>query len=141
MRAKLRDIAQASGADPKGALFESVKHSLPGYEPFHNFILVATYVQPEKTKGGIFLADRTLDEDRFQGKVGLVLAIGPTAFVDDAVNKFGGKYLNVGDWVRFKPSDTSEIFLADETGRSGIPCREVADNNIRARLSNPDLIY
>ena len=141
MRAKLRDIAQASGADPKGALFDAVKDTLPGYEPLHNFILVATYIQPEKTKGGVFLPDRSLDEDRFQGKVGLVLAIGPMAFVDDAVNKFGGKYVCVGDWVRFRPSDTAEIFLSDGTGGSGIPCREVADNNIRARLSNPDLIY
>ena len=141
MRAKLRDIAQASGADPKGALFDAVAHALPGYEIFHNRVLVATYIRPEKTKGGVFLADRTLDEDRFQGKVGLVLKVGPRAFVDDAVNKFDGIKVEVGDWVTYRASDGRERFLSDETGRAGVPCRLLDDNHIEGRISDPDLIY
>ena len=135
MRAKLRDIAQASGADPKGALFDAVAHALPKLRVFHNKVLVATYIRPEKTKGGIYLADRSLDEDRFQGKVGLVLMFGPRAFVDDPVNKFGGVKVEVGDWAVYTASNGRERFI------DGVPCRLLDDNHIEGTTDDPDLIY
>ena len=52
-------------------------------EVLHNQILVGVYIRPEKTKGGILLTSQTRDEDRYQGKAGLVLKKGPLAFVDD----------------------------------------------------------
>ncbi len=137
---KLRDIARTSGADPKGAVLGAVG-DISGFEPFHNLILVATYVQPEKTKGGIILIDNTLAEDRFQGKVGLVLRIGPIAFQDDNVNKFGGITVAPGDWVLYQASDGFEMFFVDQNGRDGTPCRLLADTNIKARLADPKLIY
>lgn len=137
---KLRDIAKASGADPRGALLDAVG-DLSGYEPFHNLILVATYVRPEKTKGGIILVDNTLQEDRFQGKVGLVLKVGPIAFHDDNVNKFGGVKVEPGDWVLFRASDGLELFFVDKNGRDGTPCRILEDVHIKARLTDPELIF
>ena len=135
MRPKLREIARAAGADPKGAYFDAVKDALPKIRILHNKVLVATYIRPEKTKGGIFLADRTLEEDRFQGKVGLVLTFGPRAFVDDAVNKFGGVKLEVGEWAIYTASNGKERFL------DGVPCRLLDDNHIEGTTLDPDLIY
>lgn len=140
MRAKLREIAQQSGADPKGSLLNAIG-DISGFEPFHNLILVATYIAPEKTKGGIIRPDHTLAEDRFQGKVGLVLKAGPTAFKDDAVNHFGGVSVTPGDWVIYNASDGYEMFFVDETRRAGTACRLLEDANVKARIDDPESIY
>lgn len=137
---KLREIAEQSGSDPRGALMRAVG-DVSGYEPFHNLILVATYVAPEKTKGGIIRVDRTLAEDRFQGKVGLVLKVGPIAFTDDNSTKFGGVKVKPGEWVTYRASDGMEMFFVDPNGRDGTPCRVLEDVHIKGRLDDPSMIY
>ena len=42
-------------------------------EVFNNNILVAIYIRPNKTKSGIILADETTEQDKYQGKIGLVV--------------------------------------------------------------------
>ena len=138
-RAKLREIAQAAQTDPKQALLDSVG-DLSGFELFGPRVLVATYIQPEETRGGIILPDRTLAEDRFQGKIGLVVAKGPLAFVDDEYAKFGGKNVEIGDWVSYRASDGMEMFVVDENG-GGTPCRILQDQNIICKVSDPSAIY
>lgn len=137
---KLRDIAGQSGNDPRRALIDAIG-DVAGFEPFHNLVLVATYVAPEKTKGGIIRIDRTLAEDRFQGKVGLVLKVGPIAFQDDAASKFGGISVKPGDWVTYRASDGYEMFFVDPNGRDGTPCRLLEDIHIKARLLDPSMVY
>ena len=39
-------------------------------EIFHNQVLVAIYIRPEKTKSGLYLSAQTREEDKYQGKVG-----------------------------------------------------------------------
>lgn len=142
MRASLRDIAAAAATtSPKQALLDAAG-DLSDYDIFHNLVLVATYVPPETTKGGIILADRTLDEDRFQGKVGLVLKVGPLAFVDDAKTQFGKKKVEPGDWVIYRPSDAQELFIRDRRQmNAGLPCRLIEDVFIKATVADPTLIY
>lgn len=137
---KLRDIAQSAATDAKAALLDAVG-DISGFEVFHAQVLVATYIQPERTKGGIILADRTLAEDRFQGKIGLVLKVGPRAFVDDGINQFGGVKVAIGDWVTYRASDGFELFFVDANGRDGTPCRLIEDVNIKGRIANPAAIY
>lgn len=137
-RAKLREIA--SGEDPKEALLEALG-DISGLELFHNQVMVATYIGPEKTTGGIILPDKTLAENRFQGKVGLVLKTGPLAFKDDPVNGafFGEKTIKEGDWVFFRPADGMEMFSVDRTG--GVPCRVFRDVDIKGRVSDPAMLW
>ena len=139
MRAKLREIAEAAVLDPKQALFDSVGNLISHVSVGHNRILVATYVQPEQTQGGIYLPDKSLIEDRFQGKVGLVLAKGPLAFVDDGVVKFGGFDANIGEWVIYQPANGIEMFLGDSSG--GTPCRWVEDTNVLGKTTNPAVVW
>lgn len=141
MRANLRAIAQAANHDPKQALLDSAG-PLTEYEVFHNLVLVATYVPSEKI-GSIIVPDRTMAENRFQGKIGLVLKIGPTAFQDDAAVKFGGITIEPGDWVMYRPSDGTELFIKDRMGlaNDGLPCRMFSDTLIMGRVSDPALIY
>lgn len=140
MRAKLREVAQAATFDPKKALIDSIG-DISGIEMFHNLVLVATYIEPEKTAGGIIKPDRTLAENRFQGKCALVLKMGPLAFKDDNIAKFGGMKLNEYDWVMVRPSDGLELFTILPGTSAGTCCRIFEDINIKGRVSNPALIY
>ena len=128
--------------DPKTAILEKVG-DLDGVDVFGSDVLVALYIPPEKTKSGIILADSTRDESRWQGKVGLILKLGNTAYVDDDGNKF--RDINVGDWVVFRPSDGWPFQLntmQSRISRDGIvDCRVVNDIHIRCRVAHPDLVY
>jgi co-chaperonin GroES (HSP10) len=140
VRAKLREVAERASFDPKQALIESLG-SIDAIEVFHNLVLVATYIEPDKTPGGIIKPDRTLAENRFQGKCALVLKCGPQAFQDDSVQKFGGVKVEAGDWVIVRPSDGFELFKVDGGASTGTCCRLFNDVNIMGRVSDPALIY
>lgn len=139
MRAKLREIAELSGSDPKGSLWESLGDTVDHVTPKPYELIVATYIRPEQTKGGIFIPDRTLTEDRFQGKVGLLLKLGEFCFEDDAKTKWGSFKPAVGDWVIYRASDAWEVFLGD--GREGTSCRFLHESSIVGLTDNPELIF
>jgi hypothetical protein len=136
----LRQIAEESGSDPRSAVLRVVG-DYSGVAVSAQRLLVAVYVRPEKTKGGIYRADHSLAEDRFQAKVGLVLKVGSLAFVDDAVNKFGGFRVDPGDWAVFNPTDGMESFFIAENGRDGTPVRWFADTSIIGKTDDPGRIY
>ena len=120
--------------DPKKELI-SVLGDTSNVEIFNNQILVAIYIRPEKTVGGIILTNTIRDEDKWQGKVGLVIKKGPSAFVDDNKNWFNGITLDVNDWVIFRPSDGWGLTI------NGIMCRLLEDTVIRGRVSHPDQVF
>lgn len=140
IRPKLREVAKAAAIDPKQALLDSLG-DISGLEVFHNLVMVATYIEPETTAGGIYLPDMTLKESRFQGKVGLVVKLGPLAFKDDKVAQFGGVVVNLGDWVWFRPSDGSEFFSVDKQKSTGTSCRFFEDTQIKGRVADPSRLW
>src|SRR6187455_1873399 len=92
---KMRQIAEDE-TDPKEVLLKALgKH---GTTVLHSQVLVAGYVRPAKTKGGIWLTDKNIEEDRYQGNIGMVIGLGSGAFVDDPVANFHGDKLEIGDW-------------------------------------------
>ena len=128
--------------DPKKEILDKVG-DLAGVEVFGSDVLVAIYKRPERTKSGIILADSTREEDRYQGKVFLILKMGPLAFVDEEGTKF--RDLKPGDWVVGRTSDGWAVTLNSAQGsttrESAIDCRVITDINIRLRVERPDLIY
>lgn len=120
--------------DPKEELLSKIG-DLSEFEVFLNDVVVALYVRPEKTKGGIILTDKYRDEDRFQGKVGLVVALGRRAFVDETGEFFSGGEVKLHDWVWFRPSDGFALQV-NETD-----CRSLKDTSIRGKIPNPDFIW
>lgn len=108
---------------------------LSALDIMHNQILVGIYMRPEKTAGGIILTDKTRDEDRWQGKVGLVLKKGPLAFENDAHNDFGGQNINEGDWIVYRVSDGFSIDV------NRVHCRLLEDSHIKAVVTDPAVIY
>lgn len=118
--------------DPAKDIVEKVG-DISGFDLFGPKVLVAIYVRPEKTKGGIYLTDKVRDEDLYQGKVGYVLKIGPGAFSDS--DWFGDVRVDVGDWVGFRASDGAALVV------NGVNCRLLEDVRIYGKASNPDLIF
>ena len=109
---------------------------LPNFTIFHNLILVGIYMRGsvKELAGGrkFYIPDSAAKEDQYQGKVGLVLALGPLAFKDDARNDFAGQKVEIGQWVAFRVSDGFPIDI------NGIHCRLMEDVHIKMRISAPD---
>ena len=97
--------------DPREKLLKAVGKRADNLKPLWGQVLVAVYNRAGydgsevKTKGGILLLQKTTEEDLWQGKVGLVLALGPYAFRDDKGEIIPGSP-KVGDWVHFRVGDT-----------------------------------
>ncbi len=148
MRVNLRQLAEAAANDPAEPLLAAAG-DLSDYDVFHNLVLVATYMPPPKVMKGpdgenivFHEPDNAHSENRFQGKVGLVLRVGPTAFQDDSVAKFGGMSIKPGDWIMYRPSDGFELFIRDRRKfNEGLSCRLIEDVFVRGRVSDPSLIY
>ena len=120
--------------DPKQKLAQEVG-DISQVEIFNNQILVAVYIRPQKTKSGLYLSDKTTDEDRYQSKVGLVLKKGPSAFVDDTEEWFKGVNISENDWIVFRPSDGWQITV------NNVLCRILEDVTVRGRIDQPDRVW
>lgn len=135
-------VAMLHEIDPRVAINNRVG-DISEIEVFGNDVLVAIYKRPTKTKSGIILTDNTLGEDVHQGKVGLVLKMGPTAYLDEDGNKF--RDIKEGDWVVFRPSDGWRVTLNTLQGTYSkddtVDCRIVSDISVRSRVQDPDSIY
>lgn len=127
-------MAMLHAEDPADEIRKAVGN-LDVVDLMFNQLLVGIYVRPNKTRSGIFLTDKTLDEDLYQGKVGLVLKKGPTAFMDDGEARFHGQNVSDGDWIVFRPSDGWQMSV------NGKACRVLQDVHIKARVAAPDVIW
>jgi len=130
----MSSITMLHQKDPKKVLLEQVGDT-SSIEIFNMQVLVAVYIRPEQTQSGLFLSDKSRDEDRYQSKVGLILRKGPTAFVDKDGEWFSGLNINEGDWVVFRPADGWSITV------NGTLCRMLDDMSVRARIAHPDHVY
>jgi len=77
---------------------QNVKDQLP--EPSGWRLLVLPFTPKEKTKGGIIIAQESLEKLRIATNCGYVLKVGPLAYYDK--EKFPtGPWCKKGDWVIF----------------------------------------
>lgn len=120
--------------DPKQTIHDGMG-DISDIEIFHNQVLVAIYVRPEKTKSGLYLSSQTRDEDKYQGKVGLVIKKGEDAFKDPSGKWFKGVSIEVGDWIVFRPADGWQITV------HGQLCRILDDTDVRGRIPVPDSVW
>lgn len=122
-------------ANPHKAILDFIGIYLDDVTLSADKLLVATYRQPEKTEGGLYLTESALEEDKFQGAAGLVLKIGAAAFKDDAKTSFAGFKVEPLDWVTFRPVHGSAREIA------GIHCRFLQDLHIDAIIKDPTLVW
>lgn len=132
----LASMRAVHDTDPRDAILSKLSQDvLSNFTLFHNQILVATYIRPSKTASGLYLPDSTINEDRFQGKVGLVLLKGPLAFEDDERVKFRGQAVEIGDWLVFRPSDGWNVAI------NGVDCRVLSDTDVKMAITSPDIVF
>lgn len=123
----------SKSTDPKAQMLREVG-DISGIDVMFNMVLIATYVRPNITAGGILRPDENVEEDVWQGKVGLVLKLGPNAYEDDDEYAFHGQKVGVGEWCVFKVGDAWQLIVGDW------PCRLVRDSGIRLRVKDPKVI-
>jgi co-chaperonin GroES (HSP10) len=115
--------AITTASNPKKAILEFVGDT-SGFEIGGDRVLVGIFMRPEKTKGGIIRPDANKEEDVWQGKVGLVLKLGPNAFVNPDDGSLYEQHAEVGDWVGFHVGDGKQIEFKK------MPCRIIRDSSI-----------
>lgn len=124
--------------DPRKELLEKIG-DVSEYQAMFNQLLIAIYQRPDSLDLGggkkLYITDKSRDEDKYQGKVGLVLRKGPMAFVDDGSTKFNGQNVNEGDWIVVRPSD------GFPTNVKGVLCRQIEDVHVKAVIPRPDYVY
>ena len=97
---------------------QNVKDQLP--DPSGWRLLVLPFTPKEKTKGGIIIAQESLEKLRIATNCGYVLKVGPLAYYDK--EKFPtGSWCKKGDWVIFAkyagsrlPIDGGEVRLLND---------------------------
>lgn len=100
-------------------------------------VLVALWEGDDKI-GSIIIPDKVKDEQIYQGKTGLVLAMGAHAFEEDEDHRWPKKPV-VGDWVMFRVGDGFPFVIGNT--KDGKHCRLVHESKIRMVVDSPDLVY
>ena len=104
-------------------------HKLP--QPTGWRILILPFKMKEKTKGGIFMGQDTLERQQVASQCGNVLAVGPHAYKDkDRFPK--GPWCKVGDWIMFARYAGSRIKI------EGGEVRLLNDDEVLATIKNPE---
>ena len=105
------------------------KMSLP--KPTGWRIVVLPYKAKQKTKGGIILSDKTVEESQIATNCGLVMDIGPDAYNDK--DKFpNGPWCKKKDWVLFARYAGSRINI------DGGELRVLNDDEILGTIEDPE---
>ena len=96
-------------------------------------IIVLPFRMDEKTKGGIFMGQDTLDKQQVASQCGNVLAMGPQCY-KDRERYPNGPWCKKGDWVIFARYAGSRIQI------EGGEIRLLNEDEILATVKNPEYI-
>ena len=94
-------------------------------------ILVLPFKMKEKTKGGLVLAETTLEKQQVASQVGLVMAMGPDCYADKERYP-EGPWCKVKDWVMFARYAGSRIKI------DGGEMRLLNDDEVLATIDSPE---
>lgn len=112
--------------EPEGLKKKFLKDLLPTVNKLHlqrNRCLVATYIKPAVTKKGIIIPQNTQEEDRWQGKVGLLLRVGPSAFDFEEVREAVERHLDA--LTAKRAAEGKEFTRRDETQATRAALKEM----------------
>ena len=122
--------------DPKQDIYDDVGHLVEFFQPVGDQVLLVMYERAKqkgggdvKTAGGIIVpqgATGLLAEDKWQGKAGLVVAMGPIAFTEDDHHKWGNATPKVGYWVMISIGDSYSFDLPGDRR-----ARQVSDASVK----------
>ena len=108
-----------------------IKNELP--VPAGWRLLVLPFTPKEKTKGGIIIAQESLDKARIATNCGYVVKMGPMAYGDK--EKFpSGPWCKEGDWVIFARYAGSRLPI------EGGEVRLLNDDEVLGTIKNPESV-
>ena len=110
---------------------KKVKSQLP--EPSGWRLLVLPFTPKEKTKGGILIAQESLEKLRIATNCGYVLKIGPLAYADKEKYPTGA-WCKKGDWVIFARYAGSRLPI------EGGEVRLLNDDEVLGTIDNPESV-
>jgi hypothetical protein len=128
----------------KNEVYRTIGNAIESYRIDNNKVLVVKYIRKTVgSMGTIIAAHDTQREDRYQGKVGLLVKKGPAAWVDDPSGgvKFHGCNHEVGAWVTYRYTDGFDLRLRMPNSNDGMECRILEDAEIFGELPHPDMIW
>ena len=94
-------------------------------------LLVLPFKMKEKTKGGVILAETTLERQQVGSQCGLVLRMGPDCYKDKE-RYADGPWCKEGEWVMFARYAGSRIKI------EGGEIRLLNDDEVLATIKNPE---
>jgi len=94
-------------------------------------LLVLPFKMKDKTKGGVILAEDTLERQQVASQVGLVLAMGPQCYKDKERYP-EGPWCKVNDWVMFARYAGSRVKI------EGGEIRMLNDDEVLATIDSPE---
>ena len=100
-------------------------------EPVGYRMLVLPFTPKEKTKGGLVLAETTLEKQQVASQVGLVMAMGPQCYKDKERYP-EGPWCKEKDWVMFARYAGSRIKI------DGGEMRLLNDDEVLATIDSPE---
>ena len=94
-------------------------------------LLVLPFKMKEKTKGGVILAEDTLERQQVASQVGLVMAMGPQCYKDKERYP-EGPWCKEKDWIMFARYAGSRIKI------EGGEMRLLNDDEVLATIDSPE---
>ena len=94
-------------------------------------MLVLPFKMKDKTKGGVILAEDTLERQQVASQVGLVMAMGPQCYKDKERYP-EGPWCKVNDWIMFARYAGSRIKI------DGGEMRLLNDDEVLATIDSPE---
>ena len=94
-------------------------------------LLVLPYKIKNKTKGGVLLSSKTVEDSQIATNVGLVMAVGPDAY-EDKIKFPNGPWCKEKDWVIFARYAGSRLNI------DGGELRILNDDEILGTVNSPE---
>lgn len=115
-------------------IIEDQRSKLP--KPTGYRLLILPRSLPPKTKGGIYLAQKTIEQEHLAATVGYVVSLGPDAYKDET--KFPhGAWCKEGDYILFGRYAGARITMqCDDEGELNF--RLLNDDEIIAVIDDPN---
>lgn len=134
----MRAIKMEHALDPRAEILQALGTTLDGAVLVNPVsVLLCMYERPEKTAGGLYMPETAgpRAEDKYQGKVGLIVEMGHLAFKDDEEHDWGPDKPKLGDWAMVRVGDTFPFYVNERM------MRIVHENDVRMILPSPDMVY
>ena len=126
---KVESVEEANKVDETNV--GEIKDELP--QPSGWRLLVLPFTPKEKTKGGIIIAQESLDKLRIATNCGYVIKLGPLAYADK--EKFAtGPWCKKGDWVIFARYAGSRLPI------EGGEVRILNDDEVLGTIKDPESV-